>query len=155
MSSAASSARPFAPQRLAAGAQGDDVLASVECFGEPAALGAHDGQVRRTVLLVEREREHAVGGAAGDVAGLLGLFERLREKAQDRTGRDYGIVSIQEAGLDGYWLHRVLAAEGVESHVVDAASVAVSRPISDATVSRKFILGLPMNPATNRLRGWW
>ncbi|WP_441690608.1 IS110 family transposase [Inquilinus sp. YAF38] len=65
--------------------------------------------------------------AAGDVAGLLGLFERLREKARDRTGRDYGIVSIQEAGLDGYWLHRVLAAKGVESHVVDAASVAVSR----------------------------
>jgi transposase len=65
--------------------------------------------------------------AAGDVAGLLELFERLREKARDRTGRDYGIVSIQEAGLDGYWLHRVLAAKGVESHVVDAASVAVSR----------------------------
>ncbi|MGO1081350.1 IS110 family transposase [Inquilinus sp. CA228] len=73
----------------------------------------------------ERMSRHEL--AAGDVAGLLGLFERLREKARDRTGRDYGVVSIQEAGLDGYWLHRVLAAEGVESHVVDAASVAVSR----------------------------
>jgi transposase len=73
----------------------------------------------------ERMSRHEL--AAGNVAGLLGLFARLREKARARAGRDYGIVSIQEAGLDGYWLHRVLAGEGVESHVVDAASVAVSR----------------------------
>jgi transposase len=52
---------------------------------------------------------------------------RLQEKALARTGRRYRIVTIQEAGLDGYWLHRALEAEGVESHVVDAASVAVSR----------------------------
>src|SRR5688572_16895712 len=73
----------------------------------------------------ERMSRHEL--AAGDLAGLLGLFARLREKARARAGRDYGVVSIQEAGLDGYWLHRVLAGEGVESHVVDAASVAVSR----------------------------
>jgi transposase len=65
--------------------------------------------------------------AAGDLAGLLGHFARLQEKAQARTGRRYGIVSIQEAGLDGYWLHRALEAEGVESHIVDPASIAVSR----------------------------
>ena len=29
--------------------------------------------------------------------------------------------------MDGFWVHRALEAEGVESHVVDAASVAVSR----------------------------
>lgn len=73
----------------------------------------------------ERMSRHEL--AAGDVTGLLGLFARLREKARARAGRDYGVVSIQEAGLDGYWLHRVLAGEGVESHVVDPASVAVSR----------------------------
>jgi transposase len=37
------------------------------------------------------------------------------------------VVSIQEAGLDGFWLHRVLEANGIESHVVDAASVAMPR----------------------------
>ena len=36
-------------------------------------------------------------------------------------------MAIQEAGLDGFWLHRVLEAEGVESHVVDAASIAALR----------------------------
>jgi transposase len=34
---------------------------------------------------------------------------------------------IQEAGLDGFWIHRVLQAEGIESHVVDPASIATSR----------------------------
>jgi transposase len=54
-------------------------------------------------------------------------LERLRQQALARTGRLYRIISVQEAGLDGFWVHRVLEAEGVESHVVDAASVAVSR----------------------------
>ena len=34
---------------------------------------------------------------------------------------------IQEAGLDGFWLHRLLEANGIESHVVDPASIAVDR----------------------------
>ncbi len=37
-----------------------------------------------------------------------------------RTGRDFPIIVIQEAGLDGFWIHRVLQSEGIESHVVDA-----------------------------------
>ena len=32
---------------------------------------------------------------------------------------------IQEAGLDGFWLHRLLEANGIGSHVVDPASIAV------------------------------
>ena len=36
-------------------------------------------------------------------------------------------VVIQEAGLDGFWIHRLLLANGIESHVVDAASIAVAR----------------------------
>jgi transposase len=37
------------------------------------------------------------------------------------------VVAIQEAGLDGFWIHRLLEAAGIDSHVVDAASVAVDR----------------------------
>ncbi|ESX63779.1 transposase [Mesorhizobium sp. LSHC420B00] len=37
------------------------------------------------------------------------------------------MIVIQEAGLDGFWIHRALIAEGIESHVVDPASIAVSR----------------------------
>jgi transposase len=64
---------------------------------------------------------------AGDVAALLLRFAELKRKAEVRTGKSFPIVTIQEAGLDGFWLHRLLQSEGVESHVVDPASIATSR----------------------------
>ena len=73
----------------------------------------------------EKMSKHSV--PAGDVAGLFTLFEKLRERSRARTARDYPIITIQEAGLDGFWIHRVLEGEGIESHVVDPASIAISR----------------------------
>lgn len=73
----------------------------------------------------EKMSKHVV--RAGDVAGLMERLERLRERAQARTGQLFPFVAIQEAGLDGFWIHRVLVREGVESHVVDPASIATSR----------------------------
>lgn len=64
---------------------------------------------------------------AGDIGGLLARFADIKRKARERTGSDYPIITIQEAGLDGFWIHRVLLNEGIESHVVDAASIATSR----------------------------
>src|SRR3954453_11156236 len=57
---------------------------------------------------------------------LLPLLQ-FNEKARARTGRDSPIIVIQEAGLDGFWIHRVLQSEGIESHVVDPASILTSR----------------------------
>jgi transposase len=65
--------------------------------------------------------------AAGDVGGLLALFAQLQQKATARLDRAFPIIAIQEAGLDGFWIHRVLESEGIESHVVDAASILTSR----------------------------
>jgi transposase len=73
----------------------------------------------------ERMSKHAV--RAGDIAGLLDRFAQFREKTQVRTGEVFPFVVIQEAGLDGFWIDRVLQKEGIESHVVDAASIATSR----------------------------
>src|SRR5438132_12699706 len=73
----------------------------------------------------EKMSKHSV--AAGDVASLLKRFAQLKEKARGRTGKDFPIIVIQEAGLDGFWIHRVLESEGIESHVVDAASILTSR----------------------------
>ena len=73
----------------------------------------------------EKMSRHSV--TAGDVAGLMKLFAELKRKAEVRTGQVYPIVTIQEAGLDGFWLHRVLQQEGIESHVVDPASIAMPR----------------------------
>jgi transposase len=71
----------------------------------------------------EKMSRHSV--PAGDVVGLLARFSRLQEKARARTKQHFPIITIQEAGLDGFWIHRVL--QGIESHVVDAASIATSR----------------------------
>jgi transposase len=73
----------------------------------------------------ERMSKHSV--RAGDVTALLARFSDLKQKALARTGKSFPIVTIQEAGLDGFWLHRLLEREGVESHVVDPASIATSR----------------------------
>lgn len=63
----------------------------------------------------------------GDGADLLELLSRSRGKAEQRYGVQVKAIVIQEAGLDGFWIHRLLLANGIESHVVDAASIAVDR----------------------------
>jgi transposase len=73
----------------------------------------------------EKMSKHSV--PAGDKCELLRRFAELKRKAAARTGRDFPIIVIQEAGLDGFWIHRVLQSEGIESHVVDAASILTSR----------------------------
>ncbi len=73
----------------------------------------------------ERMSKHTV--RSGDVAGLRARFSLLREKVRARTGRAVSIIVIQEAGLDGFWIHRLLLGDGIESYVVDPASIATSR----------------------------
>ena len=73
----------------------------------------------------EKLSKHMV--AAGDGAALLTLLERRRRQAEERARGPVRVVAIEEAGLDGFWLHRLLEANGIESDVVDAASVAVPR----------------------------
>jgi transposase len=82
----------------------------------------------------EKMSKHSV--VAGDIAELLKLFAELKSKAETRTGQSYPIVTIQEAGLDGFWIHRVLEQEGVESHVVDPASIAKPRRRRQAKTDR-------------------
>ena len=75
----------------------------------------------------ERMSRHIVPG--GDIAGLLAHFAELQRKAEVRTGLSFRVISIQEAGLDGFWIHRVLERDGIESYVVDPASIATSRAV--------------------------
>ena len=73
----------------------------------------------------EKMSKHSVPG--GDFAGLMERLVQLQKKAKLRTGQSFRIIVVQEAGLDGFWIHRALQNEGIESHVVDAASIATSR----------------------------
>jgi transposase len=73
----------------------------------------------------QRISKHEVKAGATDA--LFALFGKLRAEALAREHKLYPIIAIQEAGYDGFWIHRVLVNGGVESHVVDPASIAVPR----------------------------
>jgi len=80
-----------------------------------------------TALLPGSAKMPRYSSPAGDGAALLSLLGRLSAKAACRTSASGGIVVVQKAGLDGFWGHRLLKASGIESHVVDPASIAVPR----------------------------
>ena len=62
---------------------------------------------------------------------LLGLLQRWRDEAV-RAGHTITRIAVAfEAGRDGFWLARWLAARGIEAHVIHASSVAVSRDIAE------------------------
>jgi transposase len=73
---------------------------------------------------------------ACDGPALLALLEELRRRAERRCRSSVAVVTIQEAGRDGFWLHRLLEAHGIRSHVVDPASIAVSRRSRRAKTDR-------------------
>ena len=68
-----------------------------------------------------REREMP----ARDVARLL--QEIAEAKRRLRLPADCPVVSCYEAGRDSFWLHRCLAAHGVQNLIVDSASIEVNR----------------------------
>jgi transposase len=52
------------------------------------------------------------------------------------------VASCYEAGRDGFWLHRYLAAQGVENYVIDSASIEVNRRKKRAKTDRLDVNGL-------------
>jgi transposase len=64
---------------------------------------------------------------ASDGPGLVQFLQEQRAKVEARIGHRISVRIIQEAGLDGFWLHRLLEANGFISQVVDPASIAVDR----------------------------
>ena len=62
-----------------------------------------------------------------DEHALLKLLSRWRAEAEQKGHRITRIAVAFEAGHDGFWLARWLAAQGIESHVIHASSVAVTR----------------------------
>src|SRR5690348_758326 len=67
---------------------------------------------------------------------LLAVLHRWRDEAV-RAGRNITRITLAfEAGRDGFWLARWLAARGVEAHVIHPSSVAVSREHRRAKTDR-------------------
>jgi transposase len=65
-------------------------------------------------------------------------FEQQLARAKQRFGLDSGVrvISCQEAGRDGFSIHHYLESLGVESLVVDAASMSVNRKQRRAKTDR-------------------
>jgi transposase len=63
----------------------------------------------------------------GDEPAQLALLAQLHARAVKRVSQPVPVIAIHEAGLDRFSVHRLLTANGVESHVVDPASIAVPR----------------------------
>src|SRR4029078_1695081 len=75
--------------------------------------------------LTNKVSQHRLDG--GDADGLLALITRKRSQADVRLGGRARVVCCFEVGYDGFWLHRWLSARGIETRVLDAASLLVNR----------------------------
>ena len=80
-----------------------------------------------TVMMPGGDKMSKYSVPGGDGGALLGLLARLRARAERHATPPVRTVTIQEAGFDGFWIHRLLQANGIESHVVEPASIAVPR----------------------------
>jgi transposase len=89
-----------------------------------------------TVHSPDRDRVSHYKVEAGDHAGLLALTERVRERAGRKLGAPPSVKSCYESGYDGYWLHRLLQAKGVENYVFDPGSIAVEQRSRRAKTDR-------------------
>jgi transposase len=76
-----------------------------------------------TVGLGQKPRLQQVG--AGQLEGVLQQIARAKRRFG--LAEDVRVVACYEAGMEGFWLHRWLEAQGIESHVVDSSSIDVSR----------------------------
>jgi transposase len=86
-------------------------------------LGVKTWKLGFTTGAAQRPRERQV--PAGDCQTVL--EERRRAKSRFGLPENTQVVSCYEAGRDGFWLHRFLVGHGVESRVVDSASIEVNR----------------------------
>jgi len=82
----------------------------------------------------EKVRLHRIEG--GDTAALLALIAELRSSASRKLGGIARVACCFEAGRDGFWLQRLLAAHGIAAHVLEPTSVLVNRRARRAKTDR-------------------
>ncbi len=79
---------------------------------------------------------------AGDTAALLTLLSKLRTRLAKAADHDADLVCCFEAGRNGFWLHRLLTANGVSTYVVEPTSILVNRRARRAKTDRLDAEGL-------------
>lgn len=127
------------------------VARSIDCSNEPVlfvALELSDAtwKVASSVEPAQKPRIKNVKG--GDIDALMKELGRAKKKFG--LAEDAQVVSVYEAGREGFWIHRSLEAEGVRNIVIDPASVQVNRRKRRRKTDRLDVLRLLSN-----LMRWW
>jgi transposase len=83
---------------------------------------------------VEKSRLHRLEG--GDAAGLLKAIADLRSTASAKPGGAAEVACCFEAGRDGFWLYRLLAAHDISTYMLEPTSILVNRRARRAKTDR-------------------
>ena len=100
-------------------AKEDTVYVAVEVSRKSWVVGIHAPDLGSGVGL------HRL--AAADIVGLAALIERVRTTPDRDPGASPRVLCGYEAGYEGFWLARRLEPLGIETLVIDAASLPISR----------------------------
>jgi transposase len=121
----------------------EEVLAvSLELASKSWKVGLDDGKRKSPAV---HGVDHAT--AEGRLEEAIGVIEKVKKKWGLAPG--IRVVVMYEAGQDGFWIQRALAARGYEALVVDAASIPVERRARRAKTDRLDAIRLVL-----ALRGW-
>jgi len=82
----------------------------------------------------EKSRLHRIEG--GDTTRLLALLSDLGQQASTKLGHAVDVACCFEAGRDGFWLHRLLTANGIAAYVLEPTSILVNRRARRAKTDR-------------------
>ena len=112
----------------------DTALASalymaMELSNKKWKLGFSNGEKNRIITI-----------DAGDWPALTAAINLAKTKLY--CAPDCHVVSCYEAGRDGFWIHRSLTADGIENHVLDSASIEVSRRRKKVKTDRVDVVAL-------------
>jgi len=73
---------------------------------------------------------------SGDTMGLLKLIADLRSQVATKLGVTADLACCFEARRDGFWLHRLLTANGITAYVLEPTSILVNRRARRAKTDR-------------------
>jgi transposase len=73
---------------------------------------------------------------SGDTTGLLKIIADLRAHASAKLGNTADLACCFEAGRDGFWLHRLLTANGTAAYMLEPTSILVNRRARRAKTDR-------------------
>lgn len=67
---------------------------------------------------------------------MLALIVELRARASTKLGRAAKVACCFDAGRDGFWLHRLLTAQDIDTYVLEPTSILVNRRARRAKTDR-------------------